>query len=538
MEHLQHQSIENPYHSSLLTKDSQDIHLELLLKNPDNIQRLLYDGNMIGLNFFDHANNNLLTEIDVSNIYRENLPYEIEDLPEGYNDYADLSARKRLEIAFKVYLASRISDFTITGFKILPQNEEKDFNKPYLSVNFDRDNLIIKSGDSIPIDIRIKIHDKYEGSIQKFIVFFLKGEYHMSPAIKVETSCCIGLRFKGNIMSIATRKQLSSDARPFVPVQLREYFDVKWKKYSPLTGQGKNLIVCKPPTKYAMALKTLKEKEYRASNEIIHCYIKSMANNNVDKLFSIYSVENIFKIPMQDPNNLQLIHLKSQSLLTMAEDIQMERDILQYDLYYENIAFEKYQGFFVTCKIIVKGLNESRPKLSIGDHLLLRPSFEDMNALNLGMFEMIGIISSTKLATEEVIMICHLPTQVVSTIPEILRICNSIKFHIRFTYQRYGLIFIQEAIRDIIGNYSLLECLTFPTKRVFLENFKFNLISNASPLESNSNKNWNPEQLYAIQHISQSLLPIAKELIKTGRRLPPFIIHGPPGKRIFTNILT
>lgn len=170
-------------------------------------------------------------------------------------------------------------------------------------------------------------------------------------------------------------------------------------------------------------------------------------------------------------NHIKLINL---------EEIQMKIDIAQYDLHYVKLTATKKPpsesssgGTFGTTMMLVKlkvrGSSENRPKICLGGEIMLRPVAEDLPilvqyGLNPAPFEIRGVCIHYQLSTEEAVF--EFPGNV---LPAHLshvsfdRVFNALRFHVRFDYERYGYLFIQWAVSNIMQNKYLIESL-FPNE--------------------------------------------------------------------------
>jgi hypothetical protein len=109
----------------------------------------------------------------------------------------------------------------------------------------------------------------------------------------------------------------------------------------------------------------------------------------------------------------------------------------------------------------VRGSNENRPKILVGDLVRLRPLFEDLDARNkkhcpyiMQPFELTGSVLSFKLANETCIVDFSIPAgsslvrklDYSGDIPllitaDTVNVMNGLRYHVRFTFERCGLAF-------------------------------------------------------------------------------------------------
>lgn len=123
------------------------------------------------------------------------------------------------------------------------------------------------------------------------------------------------------------------------------------------------------------------------------------------------------------------------------------------------IHFPIFILLFLSSK--VRGSNENRPKILVGDLVRLRPLFEDLDAVNkkhypyiMQPFELTGSVLSFKLANETCIVDFSIPAGLSlvrqldyngdiahSITAETVNVMNSLRYHVRFTFERCGLAF-------------------------------------------------------------------------------------------------
>ena len=109
----------------------------------------------------------------------------------------------------------------------------------------------------------------------------------------------------------------------------------------------------------------------------------------------------------------------------------------------------------------MRGSNENRPKILVGDLVRLRPLFEDLDAVNkkhypyiMQPFELTGSVLSFKLANETCIVDFSIPAGLSlvrqldyngdiahSITAETVNVMNGLRYHVRFTFERCGLAF-------------------------------------------------------------------------------------------------
>jgi hypothetical protein len=195
-------------------------------------------------------------------------------------------------------------------------------------------------------------------------------------------------------------------------------------------------------------------------------------------------------------------YLQALGKMLWMEEAQMTLDVAQYDMQFVNILpLDRYKGKsqsmlllntplsnmvsvnsnqytnsdqekIFTCKIIVKGSNESRPRIAVGDKVRLRPMKDGLQYLNdicprpIPMFELEGIILNFTLASETILCEFVAPPKEFFWGPhaepiEYTDIWTMMSYHARFTFERSGLVFCHLALAELL-NTSIVRKALFP----------------------------------------------------------------------------
>lgn len=252
-------------------------------------------------------------------------------------------------------------------------------------------------------------------------------------------------------------------------------------------------------------------------------------------------------------------HLYTLLALNSAEEIQLITDIKKYDLYNQKLEFTRPQDGksfihgLARLSLTVKGLSESRPKLSVGDFVIIRPNAQDLYALSMTEYQ--GVIYKCSLKTETIecqVLISRYHNNT-SIVEDKLADLNKVKYHIRFTFKREGFAFIERALRAACDNPTIvIPPMVSSNEYALVSNLQYVTQDSSSQLKdlftTKDSLKWNAEQLYAIQAISSFMWkdldmiesPLGRTLFSNAItnkedmpvlsiHIPPFIIHGPPG---------
>lgn len=199
--------------------------------------------------------------------------------------------------------------------------------------------------------------------------------------------------------------------------------------------------------------------------------------------------------------------------LLWMEESQMIFDIAEYDLHYVKLSkFNLLRPNVFTCSLKINGSNEGRPKIVMGDRIRLRVVEEDMAKFPPGCpFELEGVIQDYNLRTEQAFCIFEF---------SLAALCQTLRFHVRFTFEHSGFILMHDGIENVVNSASLQSRL-FPNETHFNTVMKrHQFISKERTLVTGLD----PDQETAIDHI----LNLCYEENKVFNS-QPHIIFGPPG---------
>ena len=124
---------------------------------------------------------------------------------------------------------------------------------------------------------------------------------------------------------------------------------------------------------------------------------------------------------------------------------------------------------------MVKGSNESRPRIALGDKIRVRPMRESLAYLNhicpqpIPMYEMEGIIIAYTLASETCICEFIAPPKSFfwggycePVSDDLVDAWSKVTYHARFTFERTGIVFCHRALAEVMTTPSLRKAL-FPS---------------------------------------------------------------------------
>lgn len=153
----------------------------------------------------------------------------------GYEDCSSDQHRKRL-LTLDVHLKlnkirNMPSAYTLMAYEVLPLPNPDLYQME----------LILPDGDDatgceiLPdfpqeLGLRISIQPSFHGHIYQLIIFHIEGKLIISPTCVSICKCAVGVLVRGSVVdsgTVAFSKQLSIDAKPFMPQIAVSYFDNK-----------------------------------------------------------------------------------------------------------------------------------------------------------------------------------------------------------------------------------------------------------------------------------------------------------------------
>lgn len=222
----------------------------------------------------------------------------------------------------------------------------------------------------------------------------------------------------------------------------------------------------------------------------------------------------------------------------------MNISIKSYDIPYASIEFteQRSTGYVqasekkIECKLHIKGSQENRPKILLGDVVRLRAlPGSCVEGILPDKFEIQGVVKSFRLATEEaVVEFADMPTSyayVITNTNPLLEL-NARKYQVRFTFDRCGFGFIQESLQIISAAYNKhLITMLFPNDNMLspvqLSPTRVNHTFGAGTVPLNG------QQMAVVQYLADCATSMKQHYdnpsLYSAHVRPPYVIFGPPG---------
>eukprot|EP01038_Epipyxis_sp_PR26KG_P010898 gene10898-14628_t len=473
---------------------------------------------------------------------------------------------------------------------IYDRNNSRD-NEIQSTINPLPNNFEIVNKSIVSLAVKLSIESDYIGPLDRLIVFRIASYEKISPISTRKTIYYCAIQIVGAIVTEVFNKSsdstdnqdidvddydenksnsqtipnnLSVDAKPFIPIASINYFNHQAKLFA--HSKSWNAKQFQLPKNFRLFIHS-----YYSNGEVKHMsqrhidsYHYHYNNNNLPELISAHGMNEFVSdqiaddVPMpqensqiqHDKNNR---HLENIGNLMIFEEIHMGLDICQYDLTYCQIEFplpdpsisiNNFNSILtlkpqtITIPIHVKGSSENRPQIMIGDIVKLRPVSEDLYSvyspgLLMEMFEIQGIIKSFRIKGE--IAEVELPYTI-----ELKQIFNKYKrFHVRFTFDKFGFVFVHKSLAILMNSAYYMNCL-FPSQQTidladrFYDVLSSNSTHSMEKLDTNQVINprnrigFNDAQNEAIDTILQ-LCEMREMSPLSFLPLPPYVIFGPPG---------
>jgi len=307
-------------------------------------------------------------------------------------------------------------------------------------------------------------------------------------------------------------------------------------------------------------------------------YIECIRCNMLEHLMKVLEFNNISDLIEKHLHSymtplFNLESLQTQLKLIDVEEIHRKFDIAHYDLHNvtmniqkidyigsDRLSTSRQMGFFIISTLKVPGSNESRPHISIGDIISLRPVDGDLipdsylyewqtniniDKLYSKFFEIQGIITNFSLTKEEITI--EFPWLNFQSFPW-SQVFSQLRYNIRFSSDRSVFWFIERSLRAVMADSYYMDCfypnqLTISNLHVCYHQYHENISKKYDGVDRYNAPKWtnvhdtneyymstptavvlNEEQTSAVETIEQ--------LLKSNYRLlpmPPYIIYGPPG---------
>eukprot|EP01041_Mallomonas_annulata_P003250 gene3250-6431_t len=475
-----------------------------LLNSNQGIEMLVNGGSIFGLTSKTESFNHI---VDFGSVSPESLQIE-NSAPLGYDGFESSPIIRTLQ---KTITISNINSLLhgMDSYKLLSYkcflNENIDVATISLEDEQGNDivGMSIKSGVSVDVYVKISmVSDSFQGFFGKWIVFCWEGRIPCSPVATAINRFLLGMRATICITSPDANKNLSSEARSFLPKARLTYFDSECF-HIPLS-ESKHPCICPPPgfllaRKFALPhkpiWKTLQDE-----------YMKSIQTGTLDAFIKDYNLR-------YDPKNVHANeHLKRLGRMLWVEQAQMIQDIKYFDVFPVQGEFRMRNNpattptpptfagrshrdrnyssqmtmtmsmsspLTMTCSVRIRGCSENRPKISIGDVIKLRPLEESLHAVGftygvnkrpLPLFELEGGVFHVQLASEVVTLEIPVPIYLMDHIDYnhrgdmqfIVKVCSSLNFQSRCNFRTDGLQFAHDAVQVALNAPFLQESL-FPS---------------------------------------------------------------------------
>lgn len=312
-------------------------------------------------------------------------------------------------------------------------------------------------------------------------------------------------------------------------------------------------------------------------------YIECIRCNILEHLMKVLEFNNISDLIEKHLHSymtplFNLESLQTQLKLIDVEEIHRKFDIAHYDLHnvtmniqqidyigIDRLSTSRQMGFFIISTLKVPGSNESRPHISIGDIISLRPVYGDLipdsylyewqtnihiDKLYSKFFEIQGIITNFSLTKEEITI--EFPWLNFQSFPWD-QVFSQLRYNIRFSSDRSVFWFIERSLRAVMADSYYMDCfypnqITISNLHVCYHQYHAKINKKHDGVDSYHAKRINVHDINEYNVSTPALAPAAvvvvlneeqtsavetiELLLESNYRLlpmPPYIIYGPPG---------
>lgn len=305
-------------------------------------------------------------------------------------------------------------------------------------------------------------------------------------------------------------------------------------------------------------------------------YIECIRCNMLEHLMKVLEFNNISDLIEKHLHSymtplFNLESLQTQLKLIDVEEIHRKFDIAHYDLHNvtmsiqqidyigsDRLSTSRQMGLFIISTLKVPGSNESRPHISIGDKIFLRPVYGDIipdsylyewqtniniDKLYSKFFEIQGIITNFSLTKEEITI--EFPWLNFQSFPWD-QVFSQLRYNVRFSSNRSVFWFIESSLRAVMTDSYYIDC--FYPNQVTISNLhvsyhqyyaninkKYDSVDrhDAMRIDVHGINEYNISTPAAVLNEEQtSAVETIELLLESNYRslpMPPYIIYGPPG---------
>ena len=433
------------------------------------------------------------------------------------------------------------------------------------------------------LELRVKIEHNYTGPVHGFVVLVFQGEeLGPSPFHARNSTLVTGVSVKG---FVSNPVKLSSEAPVFVTALDKDFFNLPgFDMHMPrilehemlaavfrLDASSLLMKMLVQNFRTSMRMNAKLEQDYKA------CLAKFLKGEST---FAEGAFNSLLRKIEEECNvgSAGDIFLKRLDMNMWLEELQTNEDTNSNDLhcvdincvrrsreyYFEDGTCEyihasaigekiKYCAHMIELK--APGSSENRPSVMVGNVIKLRPVKEDWpKAMEFKpasyqgdrLFQLEGIVTQFKLATETVIAVIFLPKKM-STLFKKSKEQESynskygfeqLRYHVRFEFDRTGFHFVHRAIGQFFESDNnggkRMQAALHPAQPPMLAHWPGNYLDREKFAEmKHVFASLNKEQLEAVQAIS--CLQKASRVL--GMLMPPYTLYGPPGTGKTTTVV-
>jgi hypothetical protein len=198
-----------------------DFDLADLLSSSSGREELIHGGNPYFMKISNISTNGIVTMKTVKN--KELKVLESDSVPLGYETSVEY---KGIEQEIVIENRNTGIDFILSEYKFLPNiATQLPSYSLYSEDSYNAVGVVLKRGTNCSLTLRVVLPDNFEGQYGKWLLLSFEGRCNTTKTSTTIKKFIMGVQITGCVTSNISKNQLSSEAKPFIPMAKQNYFD-------------------------------------------------------------------------------------------------------------------------------------------------------------------------------------------------------------------------------------------------------------------------------------------------------------------------